>query len=174
MMDPGEAGSQGRKKVRARGSVPATQGQDPCVGGWDSSGGGREREARRPGTSGTFDEGAEGGSLWCLHRQGSPSTPVIIKGAPAPCRSCHTPQLFSPAVLLSMSQDVFRKKEGSSNCSKSRQRRWTRPCGSPPPSSFHTPPVTLTHKSLVDEILSKVNQHQGDDVVQQALEDQET
>ena len=34
--------------------------------------------------------------------------------------------------------------------------------------------AALTHKSLVDEILSKVNQHQGDDVVQQALESQET
>lgn len=31
-------------------------------------------------------------------------------------------------------------------------------------------PAALTHKSLVDEILSKVNQHQGDDVAQQALE----
>lgn len=34
--------------------------------------------------------------------------------------------------------------------------------------------AALTHKSLVDEILSKVNQHQGDDVMQQALESQET
>ena len=34
--------------------------------------------------------------------------------------------------------------------------------------------AALTHKSLVDEILSEVNQHQGDDVVQQALESQET
>lgn len=47
-------------------------------------------------------------------------------------------------------------------------------CVSPHPGLyFHTPWGALTHKSLIDEILSKVNQDQGDDVPQQALEESE-
>lgn len=43
--------------------------------------------------------------------------------------------------------------------------------GVPTSITVSTPsPQPLTHKALVDEILSKVNQHQGDDVMQQALE----
>lgn len=40
--------------------------------------------------------------------------------------------------------------------------------------SSRTPfPVALTHKTLVDEILGKVNQHQGGDISQEALEEWE-
>lgn len=40
--------------------------------------------------------------------------------------------------------------------------------------SSRTPlPAALTHKTLVDEILGKVNQHQGGDISQEALEEWE-
>ena len=69
---------------------------------------------------------------------------------------------------------MFRKKR-SSNCSKEQTEEMDKAMWVPTSIIIPTPLLAaLTHKSLVDEILSKVNQHQGDDVVQQALESQET
>ena len=114
MTEPGVAGSQGRRGVRARGSVPAARPGSTC-GGCDSSGGRSGRQIRQPGTaSGTFD-GAwrRRKPLWCLLGRAAPPYPSPFhRGAPpAPCRSCHPPPHFSPAVLLSMSQERVPEEE---------------------------------------------------------------
>lgn len=45
--------------------------------------------------------------------------------------------------------------------------------GAPPRLLLPPLPAAFTHKALIDEILRKVNQDQGDDVPQQALEGSE-
>lgn len=114
MTEPGEAGGQGRRAVRAGGSVPAARPGSTC-GGCDSSGGRSGRQRRQPGTaSGTFDGARRRRkALWCLLGRAAPPNPSPYnRGAPpAPCRSCHPPPHFSPAVLLSMSQERVPEEE---------------------------------------------------------------
>lgn len=69
---------------------------------------------------------------------------------------------------------MFRKNR-SSNCSREQTGQTVRDTWGP--ASVATPPpplpAALTHKPLIDEILRKVDQDQGDDVPQQALEGSE-
>lgn len=148
-MEPGEAGSQGRRKVRARGSVPAVR-PGPMCGGCDSSGGRSGRQRHQPGTaSGTFD-GAQRRRkpLWCLLGRAAPPNPSPYHQGvpPAPCRSCHTPQHFSPAVLLSMSQERVPEEEEfklQQRADRGDGQGHVGPhphCCSPPHHCSHTPP----------------------------------
>lgn len=113
--------------------------------------------------------------LWVPMQQAGPSRPqaLLSRGPPAPHRPAAHPLTLLTSDTAEHDSGMCSGRTGAQTAAKSRHGRWTETCGAPPRSLLPPLPAALTHKSLIDEILRKVNQDQRDDVPQQALEESE-
>ena len=141
-MGPREAGSQGRRRVRARGSVPVAR-PGPTCGGCDSSGERSGRQRRRPGTaSGTFKgAGSKRKPLRCLLGRAAPPNPSPYHQSPAPQPTDMLPPTRNllTSGIAERDSGTCSGRRGVQTAAKARRGRWTGMCGSPPSSLFPQP-----------------------------------